>query len=114
MARKKAEKPKIKMMIELHEYHSLKHQLAYQQGIATAFAGTADVICQFAEYALKNDKLPDLCSEERQKGYKEGMAIAFNGMAEVFNNFSNHLITEGEKLLKEKGWEGLNTEDDLK
>lgn len=111
MARRK---PKIKSRIELNCYKSLKEQAAFQSGIAVAFASVADVMSQFSEYALKNGKLPDFCGDKEQSSYKKGLCIAFNGMAEVFDGLTNHVITEGEKLLKEKGWKGLNTEDDLK
>lgn len=111
MARRK---PKIRSQIELNCYKSLKEQAAFQSGIAVAFASVADVMSQFSEYALKNGKLPDFCNDAEQTAYKKGLVIAFNGMAEVFNGLTEHVITEGEKLLKEKGWQGLNTEDDLK
>lgn len=111
MARRK---PKIKSRVELNVYKSLEVQQAYQMGMATALAGVADVMSQFAGYATKNGKLPDFCSEKEQSAYLKGLVIAFNGTAEVFHNFTDHVIAEGEKLLKEKGWKGLNTEDDLK
>lgn len=112
MARRKP--PKIKSQVELRVYNSLEKQKAFQAGIAVAFASVADVMGQFSEYAMKNGKLPDFCSEKEQNSYKKGLAMAFNGTAEVFDGLVNHVITEGEKILKEKGWKGLNTEDDLK
>lgn len=117
MARRKAPErktPGIKTRVGLNVYKSLEEQKAFQQGLAIAFAGVADVMAQFSEYALKNGKLPDFCSDEEKNSYKKGLVIAFNGTAEVFNGLTEHVITEGEKLLKEKGWNGLNTEDDLK
>jgi hypothetical protein len=112
MARRKT--PGIKTRVSLTVFKSLKEQTAFQQGLAVAFASVADVIGQFSEYALKNGKLPDFCGDEEKKAYRQGLAIAFNGTAEVFNGLTDHVITEGEKILKEKGWQGLNTEDDLK
>lgn len=111
MARRKT---KIRSQVELKIYNSLEEQVAFQTGMAIAIAGIADVISQFGAYAMKNGKLPDICSEERKIGYKKGLVVAFNGTAEVFQGFTDHVIAEGEKLLKEKGWKGLNTEDDLK
>lgn len=112
MARRKI--PKIKTSVSVPVYNSLKEQTAFQQGLAVAFASVADVMSQFSEYALKNGKMPDFCSDEGKTAYKKGLVIAFNGTAEVFDGLTNHVITEGEKILKEKGWKGLNTEDDLK
>ena len=109
-----ARKQKIKSRVELSVFNSLEEQAAFQTGMATAIAGVADVIGRFGEYAMKNGKLPDICSDERKIGYKKGLVVAFNGTAEVFKGFTDHIIAEGEKLLKEKGWQGLNTEDDLK
>lgn len=109
-----ARKQKIKSRVKLSVFNSLEEQTAFQTGMATAIAGVADVIGQFGVYAMKNGKLPDICSDERKIGYKKGLVVAFNGTAEVFQGFTDHIISEGEKLLKEKGWEGLNTEDDLK
>lgn len=109
-----ARKQKIKSRVELSVFNSLEEQAAFQTGMATAIAGVADVIGQFGEYAMKNGKLPDICSDERKIGYKKGLVVAFNGTAEVFEGFTDRIIAEGEKLLKEKGWQGLNTEDDLK
>ena len=109
-----ARKQKIKSRVELSVFNSLEEQAAFQTGMATAIAGVADVIGQFGEYAMKNGKLPDICSDERKIGYKKGLVVAFNGTAEVFEGFTDHIIAEGEKILKEKGWRGLNTEDDLK
>ena len=109
-----ARKQKIKSRVELSVFNSLEEQAAFQTGMATAIAGVADVIGQFGEYAMKNGKLPDICSDERKIGFKKGLVVAFNGTAEVFEVFTDHIIAEGEKLLKEKGWQGLNTEDDLK
>lgn len=111
MARRK---PHIRSKVNLIVYETLEEQAAYQTGLATAIAGMADVISQFSEYALKNGKLPDICSDERKIGYRKGLAIALNVTAEFFQGFTDHIISEGEKLLKEKGWKGLNTEDDLK
>lgn len=111
MARRK---PKIKSRVELCIYDSLEEQKAFQVGMATAIAGIADVISQFGAYAMKDGKLSDHCSDEQNTYYKKGLALAFNGTAEVFKGFTDHIIGEGEKLLKEKGWKGLNTEDDLK
>ena len=108
-------KPKeTKIQVKLSVFNSLEEQAAFQTGMATAIAGVADVIGQFGEYAMKNGKLPDICSDERKIGYKKGLVVAFNGTAEVFEGFTDHIIAEGEKILKEKGWRGLNTEDDLK
>lgn len=111
MARRK---PHIRSKVDLTVYETLEEQAAYQTGLATAIAGVADVISQFGTYALKNGKMPDFCSDEEKKAYRKGLAIAFNGTAEVFEGFTKHVITKGEELLKEKGWQGLNTEDDLK
>ena len=68
-----ARKQKIKSRVKLSVFNSLEEQAAFQTGMATAIAGVADVIGQFGEYAMKNGKLPDICSDERKIGFKKGL-----------------------------------------
>lgn len=49
---------------------------------------------------------PQFDTLEEQKAFQWGLAIAFNATAEIQNATAKAVITKGEEILKDMGWDG--------